>query len=218
MEEDRRSRIIAVSGSLLLHVLLALLLLRLLATGGDPSRGGKADNSLTVVTLLPPSPLASNDEMRVTPRTDGASAPREKVRERRADLPVQSNPDSDPLAPDVAVRSEAPTAASMAGTGVPAAGGEDIRIYQRALLVHIEHYRRYPLDERRQRIEGLVTIRFAMDRHGNVLDVWIDRSSGVAALDTEAVATVRRAQPLPMIPARLPDRLSIVLPVSFSIQ
>lgn len=218
MEEDRRSRIIAVSGSLLLHVVFALLLLRLLATGGDPSHGGRTDNSLTVVTLAPPSPLASNDKKRFTPRTDAPRVHREKATERSVDLPVPSKFDPSSQVPQVAARSDAPTAASTTGTGILAATGEDIRIYQHALLVHIEHYRRYPLDERRQRIEGVVTIHFAMDRYGNVLDVWIDRSSGVAALDTEAVATVRRAQPLPMIPTRLPDRLSIVLPVSFSIQ
>ena len=218
MEEDRRSRIIAVSGSLLLHVVIALLLLRLLATGSDPSHGGRASDSLTVVTLWSPNRLAARDEKRVIPKPDVASVDRTQAAERAANLPVSSKSDSASPAPQIASRSDALTEASAAGTGVLAATGEDIRIYQRALLVHIEHYRGYPLDEHRQRIQGIVTIRFAIDRHGNVLDVWIDRSSGVAALDAEAVATVRRAQPLPMIPASLPDRLSIVLPVSFSIQ
>jgi periplasmic protein TonB len=104
------------------------------------------------------------------------------------------------------------------GQASPAPTNDDVRAYQRALLAHIERYRGYPAHERSKRIEGTVLVRFAMTRQGGVIDAWVDRSSGVIALDDEAVATVRRAQPLPVIPASLPDRLSIVLPVSFIVQ
>ena len=215
MEEDRRSRTIAVSGSLLLHVVIAFLLLRLPLMGNDSKQSGRASDSVTVVTLVSPD---SMDESGIAAPADSASVDRTEAPESAVALPVSRKLTSGSETPQGASSSDALTDSSQAGTGVQAPTGEDIRIYQRALLVHIERYRGYPLDEHRQRIEGGAMIRFAMDRRGKVLDVWIDRSSGVAALDTEALATVRRAQPLPMIPASLPDRLSIVLPVSFSVQ
>ena len=54
-----------------------------------------------------------------------------------------------------------------------------------------------------------------MDRNGIVLGIWIKQSSGYPVLDKEAVATVLRAQPLPAIPAELPDPLNITLPMVF---
>lgn len=215
MEENRFSRIMAVSGSLLLHVAIVFLLVRLSSMGNEHKPGGRASDSITVVALLP---LDSMDQNRTAAPTDAASVDRSEVAVRAAALPVSKKLSSDSAAPQVASRSDALTEASQAGMDVQAPTGEDIRIYQRALLVHIEHYRGYPLGEHRQRIEGVVMIRFAMDRRGTVLDVWVDRSSGVTALDAEALATIRRAQPLPMIPASLPDRLSFVLPVSFSVR
>lgn len=205
----------AVSGSLLLHAIVVILLLRLPPLGSEPDRGGRAGDNVVVITL---APLDTGTENRISIPPDPASVDRIEAIEDAAPSPVSRKAASGSDAPQIASRSNAPTETSPAGTGVQAPTGADIRIYQRALLIHIEHYRGYPLDEHRQRIEGVVMIRFAMDRHGNVLDVWVDRSSGVAALDAEALATVRRAQPLPMIPASLPDRLSIVLPVSFSVQ
>ncbi len=87
--------------------------------------------------------------------------------------------------------------------------------FQRALLAHIESYRRYPDQTKGLRPQGTVQIVFAMDRQGKVLGIWIDRSSGSDALDREAIATVLRAQPLPAIPPDLPEPLNIVLPVVF---
>lgn len=99
---------------------------------------------------------------------------------------------------------------STSGAG-PAAASD----FQRRLLAHIETYRRYPDAAKRGRLEGVVELLFAMDRKGLVIGVWIKRSSGFPALDKEAIATVLRAQPLPPIPAELPDPLNITLPVAF---
>jgi periplasmic protein TonB len=53
-----------------------------------------------------------------------------------------------------------------------------------------------------------------MRRDGAVLDAWVQVSSGQSRIDREAVDIIRRSQPLPPIPTELPERLSILLPIS----
>lgn len=85
--------------------------------------------------------------------------------------------------------------------------------FQRQLLTHIEAYRQYPVAARRDQSTGEVEVIFTMNRNGIILGIWIRRSSGYPILDKAAVATVLRAQPLPRIPADLPDPINITLPV-----
>jgi protein TonB len=127
-----------------------------------------------------------------------------------AATPAQGGPSASP--------SEIAEAGPAGQAALQAPDGKDVEIYQETLLNYIERYRGYPDAARRNHVEGVVMLRFAMDRQGHVLEAWVDQSSGFTALDTEAVATVWRAQPLPVIPASLPGRLSVVLPVSFSLR
>jgi len=103
-------------------------------------------------------------------------------------------------------------------TLAPSENGKDTGIiseFQRRLFARIETCRQYPATARRARLQGVVELIFAMDRNGIVLGIWIKQSSGYPVLDKEAVATVLRAQPLPAIPAELPDPLNITLPMVF---
>jgi protein TonB len=86
------------------------------------------------------------------------------------------------------------------------------------LLEHIRTYQRYPDAAAQQSQRGVVQVMFAMNRSGTVIDVRVITSSGFSMLDQEAVAMVRRAQPLPRIPAQLPERLNVLLPVAFATQ
>jgi TonB family protein len=66
------------------------------------------------------------------------------------------------------------------------------------------------------RQQGVPYIRFVIDWEGNVLSVRLERSSGVAVLDREAVALPKRAQPLPKPPEDRPgDTIELVAPVEF---
>jgi protein TonB len=98
-----------------------------------------------------------------------------------------------------------------------AISGSEVTIFQKTLSEHISQYRGYPERARVAGIAGVVEVGFTMDRNGAVLKVWIEHDSGFAVLDGEALATVLRAQPLPRIPADLPDHLDILLPISFSL-
>lgn len=67
--------------------------------------------------------------------------------------------------------------------------------------------------------EGVVYLRFAMNRKGDVLSWQIRRSSGHAALDREAEALIQRAAPLPPPPPGMArTRIELVVPIQFRIK
>ena len=132
-----------------------------------------------------------------------------------------------PREPMVADRPGAQSDSAPQATGAPAVPGQTALRYHNltnstaatfseVLLEHIRIYQRYPDAAAQQSQRGVVQVLFAMNCNGTVIDVRVTTSSGFAMLDQEAVAMVRRAQPLPRIPAQLPDRLNVLLPVAFS--
>ena len=67
-----------------------------------------------------------------------------------------------------------------------------------------------------RRLQGVTHARFTMDRQGRVLAAAVERGSGYAALDREALALLQRAQPLPPPPAETPgERITLTVPVEF---
>ncbi len=89
--------------------------------------------------------------------------------------------------------------------------------FQRTLFAHIAHFRNYPEQALLEKMQGTVQVLFAMRRNGTVTDLFVQKSSGHEELDAAAVATIRRAQPLPSIPPALPDNLTILIPVAFNL-
>jgi periplasmic protein TonB len=89
--------------------------------------------------------------------------------------------------------------------------------FLKALESHISRYQRYPEAARRDRVHGKVQLVFSMLRDGTVTDVRIESSSGYSVLDQAAIDTIRRAAPLPRIPAELPERLDILFPTAFDL-
>ncbi|WP_395396614.1 TonB family protein [Novosphingobium sp. BL-8A] len=87
------------------------------------------------------------------------------------------------------------------------------------VLARLNKYRRYPAGARSRRQQGVPYIRFVMDRGGRVLSASLERSSGFAELDREAMSLPNRAQPLPKPPEeRAGDTLELVVPVEFFIR
>ena len=94
-----------------------------------------------------------------------------------------------------------------------------VAAYQAVLSAHLERYRRYPPGARQRREQGVATVRFTVDRGGRVVALAMAGASGFAALDDEALATLRRAEPLPGIPAEVTaGELEFVLPLRFQVQ
>jgi len=126
-----------------------------------------------------------------------------------------------PQNPQIEVASKtAPAPETTAPPSRPAPPAEisasAVQTWEGRLLAHLEHHKRYPVEARSRRQQGLAYVRFTMDREGRVLSAALERSSGYAALDREALSLLRRAQPLPAPPAERPgDRLQLSVPVDF---
>src|SRR3546814_9701884 len=80
--------------------------------------------------------------------------------------------------------------------------------WEALILAHLEKYRRYPARALAARQQGVAHIRFTMNRAGRILSAEIARKSDFFALDQAALATLRRAEPLPAIPEGMPEERS----------
>ena len=89
--------------------------------------------------------------------------------------------------------------------------------YLSRLEAHLNAYKNYPYDARIHREEGIVQLRFSLDRSGHVLTYDVVGSSGFALLDAEARQMIRRANPFPPVPPEYPgESLDLTVPVVFS--
>ena len=113
--------------------------------------------------------------------------------------------------------SPARTASAPASADTHPLSDQKALTFQRALLSHIARYRRYPEGARRDQARGTVQLVFSMLRDGTVTEVRVASSSGYGLLDVAAIETIRKAQPMPRIPAELPERLNILVPVAFDL-
>jgi protein TonB len=74
----------------------------------------------------------------------------------------------------------------------------------------------YPRRARMRREEGQVQVRFVLDRAGLLMEGAIIDGSGIATLDEEAAAMMRRASPYPRVPAEVPgERIEFTVPIDF---
>jgi protein TonB len=132
--------------------------------------------------------------------------------------------------PEFTVRTAPPPAAAVTQplmvTPLPPApvaaaqkpAGESGDSYLSRVLAQLNRFKQYPRAARQARIEGVVMLHFVMDAEGRVQSAEIAKSSGRPVLDAEALALIRRAQPLPAIPPEFPTRtLDAVVPVAFSL-
>jgi protein TonB len=98
----------------------------------------------------------------------------------------------------------------------PPISGADRKEFAAKLFGHLNRYKRYPASARMKRQEGVASLRFTMTRDGHVLSFEIAKSSGSDALDKETLELIKRAEPLPAIPAAFGrDTLDLVVPVEF---
>jgi protein TonB len=210
-----RIRLIGWSLASVIHLTAGMLILRTLPVG-DPiaNRPAAGQDIIMKVSLIP----AANGTRAVSPAPAAAGAAAVLAPEAQAATSSSHGGANAPILAAVAARSPAqPEATETAEAAAPSTvQGAAADQFRDLLLAHIARFRRYPPEAQSAHIEGTVWLRFVMDRAGHVDSVWIDQSSGQRVLDNEAVASIRRADPLPAIPSSLPDRLDLTLPIGFS--
>lgn len=105
------------------------------------------------------------------------------------------------------------------GAAASAGGGKTQDRYYAELAAWLERHKRYPQRARQMRQEGVVRIRFAINRTGKVISHSVEKSSGHRALDEAASELLRRASPMPAIPPALgQSRLEIVVPIAYRLR
>ena len=147
---------------------------------------------------VPPPPPPSRPIPRAEPvRPRSAAAP-----------PNASKPSSSPATPEP--RPSEPVAA------LPSADVLDP--YRHSLADHLRPYQRYPALSRIRHEQGLVVVHVTIQRDGQIAAMSIEHGSGFEALDREALATLKRADPLPPVPASIPGApLELVFPLRFQL-
>jgi protein TonB len=169
------------------------------------------------VPKLAPSPVP---HPAVTLPAPQPAKPKPKVKraEPVATPPRRQEPVT-PTSPPAATASLPPSPAPAAAPQASASSAPAARAsWQTQLVAWIEKYKRYPRVAQEQRQQGVVYLRFAMDRHGRVTSSQINKSSGFELLDDEVLALIQRAQPLPAPPPEVPgDQINLVVPVAFSL-
>ena len=182
---------------------------------------------------LPPAetkPPAPDPSPLPAPQSDAGEAPAPSPTpvETPTPTPVVTPTPPQPVVPPSEPPSDAvvPTAPpSVAEVAPNAAGPEPGRIasaisprtlrWRQALVAQIERFKRYP--KRAAGQFGVARLAFTIDRQGRLLDVRIVGGSGSPALDEDALATVKRAQPFPAPPETAPnEELSLVLPIRYA--
>jgi protein TonB len=114
----------------------------------------------------------------------------------------------------------APPVAAPPATALPAVNNGAVRAsWQAQLAGWLERYKRYPRLAQEQRQEGIVYLRFTIDRQGRVISAQIEKGSGFSLLDEEVTALIQRAQPLPAPPPEVPGaQIVLTLPVQFALR
>jgi protein TonB len=91
--------------------------------------------------------------------------------------------------------------------------------YFSLIVAQLNRRKTYPAEAKKARQEGVVTVRFTVDREGNVSNVAIKRGSGFDILDTATLQLLARVGPLPRMPASMArESVSLALPIEYSLR
>ena len=88
--------------------------------------------------------------------------------------------------------------------------------WEAQVLSALNKVKRYPRIASARRQQGVPYIRFVIDRNGKLISVGLERRSGFAALDREALDLPARAQPFPRPPKDVTgETIELIVPVEF---
>jgi len=94
----------------------------------------------------------------------------------------------------------------------------DPESYFGQLMSWLNRHKHYPPQLKKKKTQGVVVVRFTIDRQGLLLDSTIKTSSGHPRLDEAALQMLADASPMPEIPEAMDrERLTLVIPVEYSL-
>ena len=160
------------------------------------------------VSLLP-QPEEKPVEQKPEPKEKQAAPPKpvknaaKAPERRRIDAPTR----------DKATRETKASNPSTAANNVGVGRSSNDTNYRGLVSAHLARYKQYPSDARSRGDGGTATVTFSLNGSGGVTSVRLARGSGVASIDQEVQAMVRRASPFPAPPDG--RSTSFTVPVSF---
>ena len=77
--------------------------------------------------------------------------------------------------------------------------------YHAQVMAHLLKYKHYPSRAKRRRMQGVLAVEVSVGRNGELLNYTIVKSSEHQVLDQAAIDMLKRAEPLPVIPAQMLD-------------
>lgn len=158
----------------------------------------------------PPVPLPQ-DAVRLPPPAPAPVAPR----------PVQQGVAAASPAPAPA-QAPARTQASEGqedAPGDPAQAKRQQQDYYAKVMAHLARRKVYPSEAKKARQQGVVTVRFTVDRNGGISDASVRKSSGYELLDGVTLELLSRAAPLPRMPSSMrQDSVTLSLPIEYSLR
>lgn len=122
-------------------------------------------------------------------------------------------------APAAAVATPVATAVRAAAPASDARAKQQQADYFALVSAHLNRRKVYPAEARQARQQGVVTVRFTVDRSGTVTGAGIKRSSGHAVLDAATLDLLQRVAPLPRMPASMSQgSVTLSLPIDYSLR
>ena len=157
---------------------------------------------------LPPEPKAA-PLAALTPPLQ----PPQKLNEQKPEQKQASLASAPSTAENTAKRAAAPA------PGASSRNSYAVLNWKSRLVASLERSKRYPSAARARAEHGVAQLAFSIDRHGGVHNARIVRSSGSELLDSETLALLQRAQPLPPPPPELAGaEIAIVVPIRYNIR
>lgn len=114
-----------------------------------------------------------------------------------------------------------PTIAAAMTTAPTAAAARTARIvsWKRRIALHLQRMKRYPAQAQAAQQHGTAKVHFVVSRQGMIMARSIVASSGVSALDKEAMDLLIRAEPLPLPPDEaVGSEFAFSVPVAFELK
>lgn len=175
-----------------------------------------------VPASLPPEPVMPKPREAPPPmvKTVKSAPPKPKPvppSQARVDVPASPAEAAETSAvPPTSPGPNTPTSAPAPLARPAPASREAVASWYGRLQAHLESRKRYPRAAQSRRQEGVATVRFVLDRLGNVLSAKLEQSAGHALLDEESMDLVGRAQPLPPPPTEVTgERIEVSVPIEF---
>lgn len=162
-------------------------------------------------------PQTINVELIDTARRQSGDSDRIDVLSNASDAVSALAETQAPSATGVAAAASA-RAANGGEAAVPAAAPDPgaVSDYYRRVETHLARFHAYPASLAGVRPTGVVRVGLIVQRDGRVMDAWIETSSGIVPLDEAALQTLKRAEPLPDLPATLPGAIDLIVPLRYA--